>query len=559
MNNDPKGLDAGQQSVEGTGAAVIDNRPETQRSLQIYGIYRIVLAALLLLVFLVQSMTEADQAHRPDLFLLTVFAYFLASITTHIYASVQRYNLQNAVLFLLFFVIDIIALTLIAHASGGLSGGLSLLMTLTVATAGIFFRDELAMLVAALASIAVVLNGAYLVQLEVTPKDSLLATGLLGAIFFATAQLIQRLAKRIEVSQALAAEKSKALLYTQHLNQLIVQRMQTGVLVVSTEQTIHSANQSAVELLQLPSPVKADELSLPAPLKIRFEQWQDRPHIRTSPFQFNQESAHVQAEFMPLTSEGSDNTLVFLEDTRRARQQAQQIKLASLGRLTASIAHEIRNPLSAINHAAQLMNESDTIGADDQKLCNIITNHAARMNRTIENVLQLSRRNASNPQRIELKKWLSEFVESIVQNQPNAVIELQCEPENLTASFDPSQLDQVLTNLCSNGLRYSERATGVASLLLRVATHLRTGIPYLEVIDDGEGIGPSEQEQLFEPFYTNEKTGTGLGLFIAKELCEANQSRLNYWPTTENKSCFRVSFAHPERKLSSGNHNGKSV
>lgn len=530
-------------------STVIDSRPETQRSLQVYGIYRIILAALLLLVFLVQSMTEVDRAHRPELFLFAVVAYFLASISTHIYASIKRYELANSLLFLLFFVVDIAALTLIAHASGGLSGGLSLLMTLTVATAGIFFRDELAILVAALASIAVVLNGAYLVQLEVTPKDSLLATGLLGVIFFATAILIQRLAKRIEVSQELAAQKSKALSYTQHLNHLIVQRMQTGVLVVDKQFTIHSANQSAVELLQLPSASNNGSLSLPTALLNRLKQWQERPHVRTSPFQLNKESSHVQAEFTPLTSEDSNNILVFLEDTRRARQQAQQIKLASLGRLTASIAHEIRNPLSAINHAAQLMNESQTIDDEDQKLCKIITKHSARMNKTIENVLQLSRRNASNPQRITLKKWLSEFIESLQLNQPNVHIELECDSENIQASFDPSQLDQVLTNLCSNGLRYSERATGNALLLLRVATHARTTIPYLEVIDDGEGIDAKQQDQLFEPFYTSEQSGTGLGLFIAKELCEANQSRLNYWPTTNDKSCFRISFAHPQRKV----------
>ena len=544
MNNT---LDKNTATLSATSA---DSRPETQRSLQVYGIYRIILAALLLLVFLVQSMTVADRAHRPDLFLLTVVAYFLASIATHIYASIKHYELRKPAMFLLFFVIDIVALTLIAHASGGLSGGLSLLMTLTVATAGIFFRDELAILVAALASIAVVLNGAYLAQLEVTPKDSLLATGLLGAIFFATALLIQRLANRIDVSQELAAQKTKALSYTQHLNHLIVQRMQTGVVVVNKQFAIHSANQSAIELLQLPSPIQADRLTLPKALLSRLKQWQERPHVRTTPFQLNKDSAHVQAEFMPLTSEDSDNILVFLEDTRRAHQQAQQIKLASLGRLTASIAHEIRNPLSAINHAAQLMNESETIVEDDQKLCGIITKHSARMNRTIENVLQLSRRHAANPQRIPLKNWLTEFIASLEHNQPTANIDLECDSGRLFASFDPSQLDQVLTNLCSNGLRYSERATGKPHLLLRVATHPRTKIPYLEVIDDGNGIEKKQQEQLFEPFYTSEKNGTGLGLFIAKELCEANQSRLNYWPTTSNKSCFRVSFAHPQRKLS---------
>jgi len=522
---------------------------ELQQTLRIYGLYRIVLAALILIVFLVQMTTTVENAYRPDLFLYTIGSYFVISVITHFYAGLRAEQLNNLELFVYFFLVDLAALTLIAHASGGLSTGLSLIMSLTVACGGIFFRDRLALLVAAIASIATLLNVSYLIKLGIVPNSSLLAAGLLGTVFFATVFFVQLLARRIEASQKIAEEKARELAYSEYLNQLIVKRMQTGVLVIDGQRVLHSANESARAMLGLNSESLIQQTTLPGSLLNSLNQWQQSPHFRTKPFRVSKAGALLQSEFMPLTDQDEGKVLVFLEDTGRARQQAQQFKLASLGRLTASIAHEIRNPLGAISHAAQLMNESSTITVEDQRLCQIVNDQSRRMNKIIENVLQLSRRRESEPKRFLIDDWLAQFVSTLQHSDRDADIQVNIESNDFTIAFDPSQLDQVLSNLCSNAIRYSLQSTGRGTVIIHCHIELLQGLPVIDVIDQGPGVTPDTIDQLFEPFYTSEQSGTGLGLFIAKELCEANQSRLDYFPTEDGHGCFRITCAHPMKKL----------
>ncbi|MEM8500603.1 MAG: ATP-binding protein [Pseudomonadota bacterium] len=543
----PTGTRAKIENFRPVNTLSIDNSQmqEAEQTLRIFGLYRIILAALILGVFLVQMTTTVESAYKPSLFLFSIGTYFLLSVIAHFYAGLKPQTLSNLELFCYFFLVDIGALTLIAYASGGLSTGLSLIMTLTVACGGIFFKDRLALLVAALASIATLLNVSFLVNLGVVENNLLINAGVQGAIFFATVLLVQLLVQRIEVSQRLAAERARELAHSEYLNQLIVKRMQTGVLVVDQSHNLHSANDSAMSMLDLNS----DDKRLPDPLLQSMAQWRQRPDVRTRPFRIRKAGALLQSEFMPLAEEDEGQVLIFLEDTSRTRQQAQQIKLASLGRLTASIAHEIRNPLGAISHAAQLLNESKNIENEDRRLCDIVTSHSVRMNRIVENVLQLSRRRASKPERFELNNWLKGFVSQMHQSNPDSEIMLRRTVDKIQVAFDPSQLDQVLSNLCSNGLRYSEKKTGVQRLNIVAGVSATDMLPLIDIEDDGDGVSAEHVDQLFEPFHTSETSGTGLGLFIARELCEANQSRLDYLPTPENKSCFRITFAHPMKKL----------
>jgi two-component system sensor histidine kinase PilS (NtrC family) len=245
------------------------------------------------------------------------------------------------------------------------------------------------------------------------------------------------------------------------------------------------------------------------------------------------------------------DTLIFVEDTRQITQQAQQLKLASLGRLTASIAHEIRNPLSAISHAAQLMQESTELKSDDKRLANIVENHSQRVNTIIENVISLSRRSQATPHKFELQTWLEEFVKEFCQaHQYDAdLILVRVDPVDLQVSADSEQLKQVLFNLCQNGMRYSEKHTGKANLALHAYQSATNDLPALDIIDEGPGIPEDDRSRIFEPFFTTENSGTGLGLYLAKELCEANQVNLDYLVTDQGKSCFRLGFQHPERRL----------
>jgi two-component system sensor histidine kinase PilS (NtrC family) len=484
--------------------------------------------------------------------LLTALSYLVFNILTLILLLKADFIITEQRQFF-YIIVDIIAIVLVVHSSGGIQSGLSTLLAISVAAAGIFFIGTIATLVAATATVALILQNIYLSYLDDRFTKDFLGVGFLGILFFTTSLVMQYLAKRIRTSQQIAERKTADALDLQILNNQIVQRMRTGILVVNEYGQIRTMNRAAAKLLEVPEH-NSNSTNL-APLNehllARLTHWLNSPHVRTKPFQVTNTSPAIQANFAPLqrTADGREDTLIFLEDTSQIAQQAQQLKLASLGRLTASIAHEIRNPLGAISHAAQLLQESDSMDPSDQKLSAIIQKHSRRMNKVIENVLQLSRREAAEPEKIQLKPWLQHFTKELEAFSADTIrVDIDVNPEDIHIPFDPSQLDQVLTNLCQNGLRYSKQASGSATLLLRAFVDSKLGLPCLDVIDDGAGIDEDAQGEIFEPFYTTENTGTGLGLYICRELCEANQTRLDYLKV-KGKSCFRLSFSHPEKNI----------
>ena len=259
-------------------------------------------------------------------------------------------------------------------------------------------------------------------------------------------------------------------------------------------------------------------------------------------------SAEVTPRFASLGNHPQGGTLIFLEDTAQLSQQAQQLKLASLGRLTASIAHEIRNPLGAISHAGQLLAESEHIDHGERRMVQIIVDHSKRMNTIIENVLQLSRRQASQPLDIQLESWLNNFIDEFQQiNHLNPrYVELDTQ-QDIKIVFDPTQLQQILWNICSNAMRYTQVQKNNIGLTLKTYYKDNSNAAVLDIIDYGAGITDDEIENIFEPFFTTETKGTGLGLYIARELCESNQARLSYLKTDQNFSCFRITFADTRR------------
>ena len=238
---------------------------------------------------------------------------------------------------------------------------------------------------------------------------------------------------------------------------------------------------------------------------------------------------------------------IFIEDTGEIQQQAQQLKLASLGRLSAGIAHEIRNPLGAISHASQLLSESPNLDQGDQRLTDIIYDHCLRMNDVIENVLEMSRRAPATPVKLKLREQLCEFNDAYTNANQNAEIEIDVEPPDTEIRMDPSQFHQVLTNLVQNGLRYSEEHSQCAYVRLQGGVDTISERPYLNIIDRGPGVDEAKVANLFEPFFTTEASGTGLGLYISRELCESNQARLSYSRHDDGGGCFRIIFAHPDR------------
>lgn len=521
---------------------------QNMRLFRVYSWYRLILALVLAGMLLATHREPLVGRASPQLFALLCGFYFLFAAVLLLLPPTLRIGRQR--LFANFFV-DITVLIVLAHLSGGTTGGLPLLLLVAVAAGGLILTGQLGLLVAALATLALLADTVYLLSEGSISNQSLLSAGTLGMLFFATALGFQQLSQRLRSSQLLAQQRAADVSKLQNLNQLIVQRMRTGILVADSDLHIKMMNQAAAELLHADPLRRQLDQGLNPPLQEPLQQqllaWKEHPFSASSPFLSAHTGPELIARFTALEHDKPGDTLIFLEDNGQLAQRAQQLKLAALGRLTASIAHEIRNPLGAVSHAAQLLQESPDLAMGDARLVDIILNHARRMNIIIESILQLSRRSPPNPRRFDLGAWLHDFVDQYRQGCEGAadIVIRELKPVQITA--DPDQLSQVLTNLLDNAVRYSRATTGrpTAELAINAAAN---HLPQLDVVDDGPGVDSRDQEKIFEPFFTTEASGNGLGLYIARELCEINQARLNYLRNSQGRSCFRINFSHPDRK-----------
>jgi len=437
-------------------------RPDAESGytlLRVYSYYRSALALLLCLMFFLLIRSESAVTLQRGLYLNTTLTYAALALL-QLAAVLLRPRAPRPRNVFAMLLMDIAALILISHASGGINGGHAVLLMVVTGAAAVFVPGQIATLVAAVASIAVLLEALWLVYREVSPIGEVFSAGLLGVLLFTSSVLVQRLAVRLQKSQALATQRAREVAELQQLNQLIVQRMQTGILLVDGGNRVRIANHAASRLLGTGMREFADEdASVPAAITAALETWRRNPQRLLAPFKLREDGPQVQLSFAKLESATGDATLVFAEDFTRIAQQAQQLKLASLGRLTASIAHEIRNPLGSISHAAQLLRESSELPADDHRLVEIVIGNAERTNEVIESVLTLSRGQQPRPERIALREWLGRLATELRQRMPDARIQLDAEGQASEASVDPTHLRQILQNLAENGLRYSLRAT----------------------------------------------------------------------------------------------------
>jgi len=457
-------------------------------------------------------------------------------------------------------ILSILADILVMHglllASSGITNGLANLVIVAVAAGNILTPTRMGTFYAALAAICSLGISGWAVITINESADDIVRAGSLGILYFATAVILQGISRRMIRSEALASSRARSIAELEQINQQIIQRMRTGILVLDRHGYIRLANAAAEELLFGAASHQAGESGnhreLPPPLKRGLELWLRNPGRRIEPFQPSTTSPLLQASLTQLDQDQGDLILVFIEDMSKVTQQAQQMKLASLGRLTAGIAHEIRNPLGAISHAAQLMEESPNLDKGDLQMLDIIRRHSRRVNGIIENVLDLSRRRAADTELVDVASWLEEFRQDFLQTLDDDTpvqIEIFCDDAIPAARFDKSQVEQVLVNLCDNGLRYSKQHSGQNRIQLAAGTSADGERAFVDVKDFGPGIAPEHRNSVFEPFFTTDKSGTGLGLYLARELCEANQAHLSLVEDGEPGCRFRITFAHPGRMI----------
>ena len=499
------------------------------RSLHYFNLYRLTIGGALLLAFLLYRAPPIFGTEDPARFYLYSVVYVLLSIASvfTIAARWPRFTLQLG-----FHILADIAFVVASMSiSGGIRSGLGLLLVVSLASAGLISRGRLALFWASLASIAVLVEHALRVAFMAGNPSDYFQAGLLSMGFFATAWVAHILAGYTLASEQLAQQRGVDLKNLAQVNQLVIQDMQDGVMVVDGQDQIVQRNVQVEKLLgAAPAAREQGELLLdqysPA-LAQRLKRWREDPAATLDPLRVQATNKQVRVRFVPVDAERAHGALIYLEDLSQVQAQAQQMKLAALGRLTANIAHEIRNPLSAISHATQLLQEDEALDKTQARMLEIIQDNTHRLDRLVQEVLQLNRRDRAKLEVIKPRSFLRAFVDDFCQAEkiPVAAFSIEVDSEQ-SLCFDRFHLNQVLWNLCRNAWRHSQQRN--ASIRLCVTQALYENTVQLDVIDDGVGVDPTIQPQLFEPFFTTDSKGTGLGLYIAKEVCEANGASLDY-------------------------------
>lgn len=511
------------------------------RSLYYFSLYRLALAGLFIFLSGMFGTALLQGAHNQAIFYVATAVYASMAVTSAILLWLRwpRFNVQLAVMV----GGDIAGLSVLSYASGGIESSIGLLMMVSLAAAGIISRGRITLFFAALASIAALLQHSFAVLYDDAVVAQYVQVGLLCISYFAVAWLAHTLARYAVDSQNLAQRRSRDLASLTEANRMVMRDMQDGVLVMDEQGLIMQMNPAAERLLRKTGR-PGDVLSETFPALFgQYALWKQTGSASRDTLRLGGD-AEVRLRFIPVQRDAGSGVVIFLEDMRRAQAEAQQIKLAALGRLTANIAHEVRNPLSAISYATELMGEEQT-DAKQQRLLQIVLDNTQRINRIVQDVMQLNRRDRAQPEVFDLGEMLRTFGEELelAERLDSGVLAMEG-GAGAMVNFDRGHLRQVLWNLCRNALRHGRRQPG--SLVLAVGAE--DGRPVLDVRDDGPGISAEQRAKLFEPFFTTAADGTGLGLYIAKELCEANGARLEYHAQEgRGGACFRITFGESHR------------
>lgn len=518
------------------------------RTLRVYLFYRLILAVLLYIMYVSQPTSSALGNSDPELFRWVSVGYMMITSLSMVLLF-DRSSFQSNYKVSVLLITDIVVLLILIHASGGITNGLGYLLVITAAIASMFLPGQLALAFAAVTSLLIIGETLYSTKSN-NIVGAMFSAGTLGFLVFITSISFQYLTDKIRTSTKEAAEKTEYASQLVQLAQHIVARMRTGIAVLDEHNKIELINDSARQLLDLPrgQSYLGTDISNIGNLEQLVNNWRSNPITGMSEVDTINSRREIRINFASLDTANRHKTILYLEDYRFLIQQAQQLKLASLGRLTASIAHEVRNPLGAISHAAQLLSESQYLDPSDVRFTEIILQHSVRMNQIIENTMALSKRKEPKAELIDLCDWIPIFIKEYSDTK-NCEITYHSDSQQPRVKMDPSHLRQILTNLFDNGLRYSMEATNVASITVTSGLSINDDTTFIDVVDNGAGVSEDHIQSIFEPFFTTAEHGTGLGLYLSRELCEINQASLSYLKTDDNKSCFKINFPHHQRMI----------
>lgn len=543
--------------------------PQLRKLGLIYSSYRFVVSLFSMLMLYISARTDGSASLPSFLQQTTLSFYMLLSLILLGLFYVVRKHMRRQLAFGL--ALDVIILSLLLYTTGNPDLQLTMLYMVVVAASFMLLHGSQALVITLLAIILVIYQQFFYAIANSMSLANLGDALLMSASFLAVGGLSWSISQRLVQLEKVAANHAKEVERLNVINQEVITQMVNGVIVID-KQHIVLANLAAHQLLSLSlvTPVTVQNTlddtkeTQNQALLSNFEQQLNEQHSQlfnaclsvasgqSRAFTYDVPAVanasifgKLRVQIIPLKD---DSKLVILEDLRREQASAQQLKLASLGQLTASIAHEIRNPLAAISQASQLLmedvaeqmeddsaltSESNATMTGNHELYEMIFSQTKRVNRIIEDILKLSRQQTATQQVLELAEWMPLFLENYFQGH-DIFLRIKTKP---IISFDTHQLEQILINLINNGLRYSSYAHPHA--YVEIDIYCADNDVIIDILDNGDGVSAGNLQLLFDPFFTTDKAGTGLGLYLSQAFCEANQARLLYIPEHE-KTCFRL-------------------
>ncbi|HRN62567.1 MAG TPA: HAMP domain-containing sensor histidine kinase [Luteimonas sp.] len=526
-------------------AALAAHHPSLRRELYLFALYRVFEASLLALVVFSPAGALIGGMHQPALAQGVAIAYLLLSLGLVAHARrIQGSLLPHVVVGI---AIDVLVVMLATHAMPGAGPGIAMMLVFNIAASSLFLSLRWSLAVAGVASLALLAEYVWDRIEQVHAFRPLAEVLMFAAAYFAVAALMHHLGRQMRESQRLADQRGAEAANLAEINELVIRRMRTGVMLVDGGGRVRMANEAAQLLLRDDDDpndhgMHGQVLGQVAPeLAMRLAQWLQDGRQDEASMACGSDGAEVLPRFARLLA-NSDATLVFLDDTSMLSRRAESITLAAMGRFSASLAHEIRNPLAAISYATQLLEESQDLSTSDRRLLQIIHQQCLRTNGIVESVLGLARRERAKPERLDLLASARHFVDDyrMIVPEDNAQLRVTTDIGRLPIMFDPRHLQQILTALVNNAVRYGHVPGDKPRIAIHVAEEDR--VPVVSVLDRGPGIPDAVVSQLFRPFFTTSENGTGLGLYIAHELCRANEATLEYVSVPAGGACFRITL-----------------
>lgn len=501
--------------------------PSYWRSLDYFNLARLSVAAVLALIALLFADSGLLGSIAAGRFRITALAYLMlaAFFVLSIRARWPAFKSQVSAHILT----DIVLIVALMSAAGGVRSGLGLVLMVSLASAGLTGSLRRVLFFASLAGLAVIASSLAEIFAGDANMDALFQSGLLAAGYFATGSLAHALTQRALISERLAEAREREAASLARINQIVIDDMPDGMVVVDAEGRVRHCNARA---RALSGRTGIEDLRMCGledfhrELAQAYRDWREGKGPTHVILAGKDGLASLEARILTVESDarsGAAGAVIVIEDLSRAEARARQIKLAALGRLTANIAHEIRNPLSAISHAAQLLAEEPEAGPTQGRLIGIIGDNTRRLDRMVRDVLELSRRDRAQPEVVRLDAWLEGFIAEYCQTEGLSREGIVVWAEPATLCFDRGHLHQIMWNLVRNAWRHGSQGKGC----VRVSAHGSGHHAEVRVEDDGAGIREEHRAHLFEPFFTTDSRGTGLGLYISRELAQANDADMS--------------------------------